>query len=100
MVILLVVTDFALRWITCSTVAPRYGFPAGMEDLRRELEDLVNAQSFVPFVVTSNDGFAIAVGSPKRALVGLRMLVVTGESGRLYRLPFAGIAHISEAKAA
>ena len=59
-----------------------------------------NAQPFVPFVVTSNDGFAIAVGSPKRALVGLRMLVVTDESGRLCHLPFAGIAHISEAKAA
>jgi hypothetical protein len=43
-----------------------------MEDLRRELEDLVNAEPFVPFVVTSNDGFAIAVGSAKRALVGLR----------------------------
>jgi hypothetical protein len=47
-------------------------FPSGMEDLRRELEDLVNAEPFVPFVVTSNDGFAIAVGSAKRALVGLR----------------------------
>ena len=51
---------------------PRYGFPAEWGDLRRELEDLVNAEPFVPFVVTSNDGFAIAVGSAKRALVGLR----------------------------
>ena len=75
-------------------------FRSGMEDLRRELEDLVNAQPFVPFVVTSNDGFAIAVSSSKRALVGLRMLVVTDESGRLYHFPFTGIAHISEAKAA
>jgi hypothetical protein len=47
-------------------------FASEMEDLRRELEDLVNAEPFVPFVVTSNDGFAIAVGSAKRALVGLR----------------------------
>ena len=75
-------------------------FLGGMEDLRRELEDLVNAQPFVPFVVTSNDDFAIDVSSSKRALVGLRMLVVTDESGRLCHFPFTGIAHISEAKAA
>jgi hypothetical protein len=30
---------------------------------------------------------------PKRALVGLRMLVVTDESGRLYHFPFTGIGH-------
>lgn len=71
-----------------------------MEDFRKELEELVNADPFVPFVVTSNDGFALPVNSPKRVLVGLRMLVVTDESGRLYHFPFTGIAHISEAEAA
>lgn len=71
-----------------------------MEEIRKELEELVNADPFMPFVVTSNDGFAIAVKTPKRVLVGLRMLVVTDETGRLYHFPFTGIAHISEAAAA
>lgn len=71
-----------------------------MEDFRQELKDLLDAAPFVPFVVTSNDGFAIAVNSPKRALVGLRTLVVSEEGGRLFYFPFTGIAHISEAEAA
>ena len=65
-----------------------------MEDLRRELEDLVNAEPFVPFVVTSDDGFAIAVGSANRALVGLR----SSESGErkegLLTANRAELAHI------
>jgi hypothetical protein len=71
-----------------------------VDKLKLELEELLNAEPFTPFVVTSADGFAIAVNSPKRALVGLRMLVVSDENGRLYHFPFTGIAHISEAKAA
>ncbi len=71
-----------------------------MEDFRQELKDLLDAEPFVPFVVTSTDGFAIPVHTSKRALVGLRMLVVSDEEGRLYHFPFTGIAHISEAEAA
>jgi hypothetical protein len=67
-----------------------------MNKLKLELEDLLTKEPFVPFVLTSADGFAIAVSTPKRALVGLRMLVITDESGRLYHFPFTGIAHISE----
>lgn len=68
-----------------------------MEELRKELQELVGAEPFVPFVVTANDGFALPVRSEKRVLVGLRMLVVTDEDGRLYHFPFSGIAHVSEA---
>jgi hypothetical protein len=71
-----------------------------MNKLKQELEELLNKEPFTPFVVTSNDGFAIPVSTPKRALVGLRMLVVSDESGRLFHFPFTGIAHISEAQAA
>jgi hypothetical protein len=68
-----------------------------VDKLREELEDLQNTEPFQPFVVTSNDGFAVPVRSPKRMLVGLRMLVVTEENGVLHHFPFTGIAHISEA---
>jgi hypothetical protein len=68
-----------------------------MDNLKLELDDLLNKEPFVPFIVTSADGFSIAVESPKRMLLGLRMLAVTDKSGRLYHFPFTGIAHISEA---
>ena len=44
--------------------------------------------------------FSFCAGLRTIAATGLRMLVVTDESGRLYHFPFPGIAHISEAKAA
>lgn len=68
-----------------------------MNKFKKELEELIDRDPFVPFVVTSNDGFAMAVPSPKRALVGRAMLVVTDEHGFLRHFPFGGIAHISEA---
>lgn len=64
--------------------------------MKEDLDELLSAERFSPFVVTSNDGFAISVSSPKRALVGRRMLVVTDEVGNLYHFPFTGIAHLSE----
>jgi hypothetical protein len=66
------------------------------EAMRKELEELLTDERFSPFVVTSNDGFAIVVTSPKRALVGQRMLVVSDDEGNLYHFPFTGIVHISE----
>lgn len=65
-----------------------------MDAFRDELIELL--EKGVPFVVTSTDGFAQAVPSPKRALVGRRMLVVTDEQGYLRHFPFTGIAHLSE----
>ena len=64
--------------------------------MKEELEELLSAERFSPFVVTSNDGFSIAISTPKRALVGRRMLVVSDEQGNLYHFPFTGIAHLSE----
>ena len=69
-----------------------------MNKLKEELEEWVNREPFTPFVVTANDGFAIAVSNPKRVLLGLRILAVTDErTGQLFHFPFSGIAHISEA---
>ena len=64
--------------------------------MKKDLEELLSAERFSPFVVTSNDGFSIAVDTPKRCLVGARMLVVSDPEGNLYHFPFTGIAHISE----
>lgn len=69
-----------------------------MNKFKAELDELINREPFTPFVVTSNDGFAQAVPSPKRVLVGQRTLVVTDEQGFLRHFPFMGIAHISEAR--
>ena len=64
--------------------------------MKEELEELLSPERFSPFIVTSNDGFSIAIPSPKRALVGRRMLVVSDKEGNLYHFPFTGIAHLSE----
>jgi len=64
--------------------------------LKKDLEELLSAERFSPFVVTSNDGFSIAVDTPKRCLVGARMLIVSDSEGNFYHFPFTGIAHISE----
>ena len=66
--------------------------------MKDDLKDLLEREPFVPFIVTSQDGFAIAVPSPKRALVGQAMLVVADEHDRLFHFPFTGIAHLSESK--
>ena len=66
--------------------------------MRKDLEELLSADRFSPFVVTSNDGFSIAVDSPRRCLVGARMLVVSDQEGNFYHFPFTGIAQLSEPK--
>ena len=68
-----------------------------MNKLRDELQDFLSVEPFVPFVVTTNSGFAFRVWDAKHALVGLYMLVASDKFGRLYHFPFTGIAHISEA---
>jgi hypothetical protein len=55
--------------------------------MKEELEELLSPERFSPFIVTRSDGFSIAIPSPKRALVGRRMLVVSDEEGNLYHFP-------------
>jgi hypothetical protein len=64
---------------------------------RAELEQFLDELTFSPFVLTTVDGFAIPVSNPRKALLGLGMVVIANPDGRLYNIPFRAIAHISEA---
>jgi hypothetical protein len=60
-----------------------------------ELEQFLDERSFVPFVLTTVDGFSISVPSWRRALLGLNLIVIADGQRRLYNIPFRSIAHIS-----
>jgi hypothetical protein len=62
---------------------------------RDELEHILDPRTFNPFVLTTKDGFAIAVEDPRNTLLGLGMIVIK-HGGRLYQVPFGAIAHLSE----
>jgi hypothetical protein len=60
-----------------------------------ELEHIFDPKTFSPLVLTTKDGFALAIEDSRNVLIGLQMLVVK-HSGRIYQIPFHAIAHISE----
>jgi hypothetical protein len=62
---------------------------------RNEFEHLLDELTFVPFVITLLNDFAIPVRSPRNALLGISMVVVSDEKHRLYNIPFHAIAHIT-----
>lgn len=63
--------------------------------IKSEMEEMLNPETFSPFVLTTKDGFALAISDPRNTLVGLGMLVIKHD-GRLYHVPFNAIAHIVE----
>ena len=56
----------------------------------------LSMSTFNPFVLTTVDGFALAVTDPRKALLGVSMIVIANVDGRLYQIPFRSIAHLSE----
>jgi len=67
-----------------------------MKNFKEDLVELLDEHRFAPFVITSHDGFAIAVETPRKTLLGNRMLVVLDSKGAIFHFPFTSIAHISE----
>ena len=67
---------------------------------REDLAELVAEGRFSPFVITTFDGFALAIGPEERKhlLVGARMLVNMDAQGNIIHIPYQSIAHIQEAK--
>jgi hypothetical protein len=63
--------------------------------MRNELAEMLQRDRFVPFVVTMNDGFAIAIPNPEKARVAAKMLVVLDKQGQVHHLPFHSIAHFN-----
>ena len=66
-----------------------------LTNMRNELAQMLQRDRFVPFVVTMNDGFAIAIPNPEKALVAANMLVVLDEQDQVHHLPFRSIAHFN-----
>ena len=64
---------------------------------REEVERLLRPEAFAPFVLTTKGGFSCSIKDPNRVLVGLSMIVVKLDNGRLRHVPFAAIDHIDEA---
>ena len=56
----------------------------------------LDERTFNPFVLTTVDGFALPVTDPRKALLGVSMIVIANVDGRLYQIPFRSIAHLSE----
>jgi len=67
-----------------------------MPIMKQEIREMLQKDRFIPFVVTMNDGFAIAVHNPEKTLLTANMLVVLDEEGQLNHLPFRSIAHINQ----
>jgi hypothetical protein len=65
---------------------------------RIDFEELLAPARFSPFVLTTHDGFSIAIGPEQREhiLVAARMLVIMDSAGDLVHIPYASIAHIHE----
>ena len=63
--------------------------------MRNELAEMLQRDRFGPFVVTMNDGSAISIPHPEKALVAANMLVVLDEQGQVHHLPFRSIAHFN-----
>jgi hypothetical protein len=63
---------------------------------REEMQQILDDRTFQPFVLTTVDGFALAVNDPRKTLLGLGMVVIAHGDGRLYQIPLRSIAHVSE----
>jgi hypothetical protein len=63
---------------------------------KEEVESLLQPETFTPFVLTTKNGFSFAVKDPHRVLVGLSMLTVKLDNGRLHHVPFGAIDHVDE----
>jgi hypothetical protein len=69
---------------------------------QKDLNELLTDERFSPFVITTFDGFAIAIGQEERKhlLAAARMVVIMDAVGDLIHIPYRSIAHIQEAKQA
>lgn len=67
---------------------------------KQDLDELLTEGRFRPFVITTFDGFAVAIGAEARnhLLAGARMAVIMDSEGNFIHIPYRSIAHIQEAK--
>ena len=65
---------------------------------QNDLTELVVEERFSPFVITTFEGFSVAVGPEQRKhlLPAARMVVIMDSEGNLIHIPYCSIAHIQE----
>jgi len=65
-----------------------------------DFTELLDQERFSPFVITTHDGFSIAIGSDQRnhILVGARMVALLDSAGGIVHIPYRSISHIQELK--
>jgi hypothetical protein len=65
-----------------------------------DFAELLAEGRFSPFVITTFDGWSLAIGDAERVhmLVGARMIVILDAEGNLIHIPYRSIAHIQEPK--
>jgi hypothetical protein len=65
-----------------------------------DFAELLTDDRFTPFVITTVDGFSLAIGLEERkhVLVGARMLITLDTEGNAIHIPYRSIAHIQEPK--
>jgi hypothetical protein len=62
--------------------------------MKEELRDKID--NFIPFVLTTVDGFSISIADAHHFLIGTRCIAVTDAQDRLYTIPYDKISHLSE----
>ena len=67
---------------------------------RKDLTELLESPGFLPFVITTADGAAFAIGEYERShmLAAARKIVIMNAQGELTHIPYQAIAHIHEPK--
>lgn len=65
-----------------------------------EFAELLADNRFSPFIVTTADGYSLAIGYKERKhmVVGKRMFVTLDVQGDIVHIPYQAIAHIQEPK--
>jgi hypothetical protein len=63
-----------------------------------DLNELLEEGRFSPFVITTFDGFSLAIGEQERKhmLVAARMLITLDAEGNAIHIPYRSIAHIQQ----
>ena len=63
-----------------------------------DFNELLNEERFTPFVITTHDGFSVAIGHEQRRhiLVGKRVVALLDAAGGIIHIPYRSIAHVQE----
>jgi hypothetical protein len=61
-----------------------------------DLKYLLAEERFSPFVITTSDGFSVAIRKRENVLVGARMLITMDSEGNAIHIPYQSIAHIQK----